>query len=99
MQPLLWQLPLPPPQQLPPTQQLLLQHGSQLGLAADQLPSARHARTTVGSAASVPAPRPWSQLTVAVVRRSGSALYTLHTTYATQHTTYSTQHATHHKPS
>jgi hypothetical protein len=57
---------------------LLLQHGSQLGLARDQLPSVWHARATAGSATTVPALRPPSQLTVAVARRNGSALsYTM----------------------
>jgi hypothetical protein len=64
------QRPVQPPLPLLPQPQ----HGSQLGLAIDQLPSARHARTTAGSATTVPAPRPPSQLTVAAVRRSGSAL-------------------------
>jgi hypothetical protein len=68
--------PLPPPPQLPPPlQQLLPQHVWQLGLAINQLPSARHARTTAGSATTVPASRPLSQLTVAVVRRQASALF------------------------
>ena len=80
-QPLLQLLPQSPvqlqPLLLPPLQHGMYvpqQHGSQLGLTIDQLPSARHARTTVGSATTVPAPRPPSQLTVAAVRCSGSAL-------------------------
>jgi hypothetical protein len=70
----LQQQPLPQVQPPPPLSQLLPQHGSQIALTTDQLPSARHAHTTAGSTTTVPAPRPWSQLTVAVVRRSGSAL-------------------------